>query len=49
MVAHTGMPAHENAAMLLHILMTDPDNAATKLKVILSNGKAAPPPDHQLG
>jgi len=38
MVAHTGMPANENAAMLLHMLMTDPDSVAARLKALRGQG-----------
>jgi len=38
MVVHTGMPANENAAMLLHIVMTDPDNVAARLKALRGQG-----------
>jgi len=40
MVSDTGMPAPENAAMLLHWLITDPENAAAKLKALRKNGAA---------
>ena len=43
----TGMPADENAAMLLHMLVTEPETVASRLRCLFGENKEAPAADER--